>query len=185
KQGKQIFRFDTFGDEVFWGDTLKLHKAIAGAKLGGVGPGVSPKTALAVGLKVDMDALPEALVNQVKEGKVNLDDPATTLALLNLNAVVGVTGRFNDGGSLISMGVTCALCHSTGDDAFAPGIGHRLDGWPNRDLNVGAIVSLAPDLSAYTKLLGVAEATVKKVLASWGPGKFDAELNLDGKAFRP
>ena len=185
KQGKQIFRFDTFGDEVFWGDTLKLHRAIAGAKLGGVGPGVSPKTALSVGLRVDMDALPEALVSQVKEGKVNLDDPATTLALLNLNAVVGVTGRFNDSGTLQSMGVTCALCHSTVDDAFAPGIGHRLDGWPNRDLNVGAIVSLAPDLTAYTKLLGVDEATVKKVLASWGPGKFDAELNLDGKAFRP
>jgi hypothetical protein len=185
KQGKQIFRFDTFGDEVFWGDTLKLHRAIAGSKLGGVGPGVSPKTALSVGLKVDMDALPEALVNQVKEGKVNLDDPATTLALLNLNAVVGVAGRFNGSGTLQSMGVTCALCHSTVDDAFAPGIGHRLDGWPNRDLNVGAIVSLAPDLTAYTKLLGVDEATVKKVLASWGPGKFDAELNLDGKAFRP
>lgn len=185
KQGKQIFRFDTFGDEVFWGDTLKLHRALAGAKLGGVGPGVSPKTALAVGLKVDMDALPEALVNQMKEGKVNLDDPATTLALLNLNAVVGVAGRFDEGGKLQSMGVTCALCHSTVDDAFSPGIGHRLDGWPNRDLNVGAIVSLAPDLSAYTKLLGVDEATVRKVLASWGPGKFDAELNLDGKAFRP
>ncbi|HSB08889.1 MAG TPA: hypothetical protein VLM38_05220 [Blastocatellia bacterium] len=185
KQGKQIFRFDTFGDEVFWGDTLKLHRAIAGARLGGVGPGVSPKTALSVGLKVDMDALPEALVNQIKEGKVNLDDPATTLALLNLNAVVGVAGRFDDSGTLRSMGVTCALCHSTVDDAFAPGIGHRLDGWPNRDLNVGAIVSLSPDLSAYTKLLGVDEATVKKVLASWGPGKFDAELNLDGKAFRP
>lgn len=185
KQGKQIFRFDTFGDEVFWGDTLKLHRALAGAKLGGVGPGVSPKTALAVGLKVDMDALPEALVNQMKEGKVNLDDPATTLALLNLNAVVGVAGRFDEGGKLQSMGVTCALCHSTVDDAFSPGIGHRLDGWPNRDLNVGVIVSLAPDLSAYTKLLGVDEATVRKVLASWGPGKFDAELNLDGKAFRP
>lgn len=185
KQGKQIFRFDTFGDEVFWGDTLKLHRAIAGAKLGGVGPGVSPKTALAVGLKVDMDALPEALVNQVKEGKVNLDDPATTLALLQLNAVVGVAGRFNESGALESMGVTCALCHSTVDDAFAPGIGHRLDGWPNRDLNVGAIIALAPDLSAYTKLLGVDEATVKKVLASWGPGKFDALLNVDGKAFRP
>jgi hypothetical protein len=185
RQGKQIFRFDTFGDEVFWGDTLKLHKAVAGSRLGGVGPGVSPKTALSVGLKVDMDALPATLVTQVKEGKVNLDDPATTLALLNLNAVVGVAGRFDDSGTLLSMGVTCALCHSTVDDAFAPGIGHRLDGWPNRDLNVGAIVSLAPDLSAYTKLLGVDEATVKKVLASWGPGKFDAELNLDGKAFRP
>ena len=146
---------------------------------------MSPKTALAVGLKVDMDALPEALVKQVKEGKVNLDDPATTLALLKLNAVVGVKGHFNQDGSLKTMGISCAFCHSTVDDAFAPGIGRRLDGWPNRDLNVGAIVSLAPDLSAYTKLLGVDEATVKKVFASWGPGKFDALLNLDGKAFRP
>jgi hypothetical protein len=185
KQGKEIFRFDTFGDEVFWGDTLKLHRAIEGSKFGGVGAGVSPKTALAVGLKVDMDALPEALVKQVQEGKVNLDDPATTLALLKLNAVVGVKGHFNPDGSLKTMGISCAFCHSTVDDAFAPGIGRRLDGWPNRDLNVGAIVSLAPDLSAYTQLLGVDEATVKKVFASWGPGKFDALLNLDGKAFRP
>ena len=185
EQGKQIFRFDTFGDEAFWGDTLKLHNAIQGSKFGGVGAGVSPKTALSVGLKVDMDALPQTLVTQLKEGKVNLDDPATTLALLKLNAVVGVIGRFNQDGSLKSMGISCGVCHSTVDDAFMPGVGHRLDGWPNRDLNVGAIVSLAPDLSAYTKLLGVDEATVKKVLASWGPGKFDALLNLDGKAFRP
>jgi hypothetical protein len=184
-QGRQIFRFDTFGDELFWTDTLKLHKAIEGSKFGGVGSGVSPRTALAVGLKVDMDALPEALVNQVKEGKVNLDDPGTTLALLKLNSVLGVVGQFNQDGSLKSIGLSCAVCHSTVDDAFMPGIGHRLDGWANRDLNTGAIVSLAPDLSAYTKLLGVDEATVKKVLASWGPGKFDAELNLDGKAFRP
>jgi hypothetical protein len=129
-QGRQIFRFDTFGDELFWTDTLKLHKAIEGSKFGGVGSGVNPKTALAVGLKVDMDALPEALVNQVKEGKVNLDDPATTLALLKLNAVIGVVGRFNQDGSLKSMGLSCAVCHSTVDDAFMPGIGHRLDGWP-------------------------------------------------------
>jgi hypothetical protein len=185
EQGRQIFRFDTFGDEAFWGDTLKLHRAIQGSKFGGVGAGVSPKTALAVGLKVDMDALPASLVTQLKEGKVNLDDPATTLALIKLNAVVGVVGQFNQDGSMKSMGISCGICHSTVDDAFMPGVGHRLDGWPNRDLNVGAIVSLAPDLSAYTKLLGVDEATVKKVLASWGPGKFDALLNLDGKAFRP
>ena len=185
EQGRQIFRFDTFGDEAFWGDTLKLHRAIQGSKFGGVGAGVSPKTALGVGLKVDMDALPASLVTQLKEGKVNLDDPATTLALIKLNAVVGVVGQFNQDGSLKSMGISCGICHSTVDDAFMPGVGHRLDGWPNRDLNVGAIVSLAPDLSAYTKLLGVDEATVKKVLASWGPGKFDALLNLDGKAFRP
>ena len=185
EEGKRIFRFDTFGDEVFWTDTLKLHQAIAGAKLGGVGPGVSPKTALSVGLKVDMDALPADLVAKIKNGQVNLDDPATTLALFKLNAVVGVQGQFNGDGSLKAMGLTCAVCHSTVDDAFMPGVGHRLDGWPNRDLNTGAIISLAPDLSVFTKLLQVDEATVKKVLASWGPGKFDAELNLDGKAFRP
>jgi mono/diheme cytochrome c family protein len=185
EQGRRIFRFDTFGDEAFWGEKLRLHHAIEGSKFGGVGPGVSPKTALAVGLKVDMDALPADLVQKIKGGEVNLDDPATTLALLKLNAVVGVQGQFNRDGSLKTMGVSCALCHSTVDDAFMPGIGHRLDGWPNRDLNVGQIISLAPDLSAFTKLLQVDEATVKKVLASWGAGKFDAELNLDGKAFRP
>ena len=184
-EGKQIFRYDTFGDEVYWTDKLKLHRAIEGAKLGGVGPGVSPKTALAVGLKVDMDALPADLVEKIKKGEVSLDDPATTLALIKLDSVLGVKGAFNQNGSLKSMGLSCAVCHSTVDDAFAPGIGHRLDGWPNRDLNVGAIVSLAPDLSALTDTLKVDEATVKKVLASWGPGKFDAELNLDGKAFRP
>ena len=184
-EGKQIFRYDTFGDEVFWTDKLKLHQAIQGSKFGGVGPGVSPKTALAVGLKVDMDALPADLVAKIKKGEVNLDDPATTLALINLNSVLGVKGTFNKDGSLRAVGLSCAVCHSTVDDAFAPGIGHRLDGWPNQDLNVGAIVSLAPDLSALTSLLQVDEATLKKVLASWGPGKYDAELNLDGKAFRP
>ena len=185
ERGKQIFRYDTFGDEAYWTDKLKLHRAIEGAKLGGVGAGVSPKTALAVGLKVDMDALPADLVEKIKKGEVNLDDPATTLALIKLDSVLGVKGTFDQNGSLKSMGLSCAVCHSTVDDAFAPGIGHRLDGWPNRDLNVGAIVSLAPDLSALTDTLKVDEATVKKVLASWGPGKFDAELNLDGKAFRP
>jgi mono/diheme cytochrome c family protein len=185
EQGKQIFRFDTFGDEAFWTDKLKLHQAIEGAKLGGVGPGVTPKTALSVGLKVDMDALPADLVAKVKRGEVNLDDPATTLALIKLDAVLGVKGTFNGDGSLKTVGLSCAVCHSTVDDAFMPGIGHRLDGWANRDLNTGAIISLAPDLSAFTDLLKVDEATVKKVLASWGPGKFDAELNLDGKAFRP
>jgi hypothetical protein len=183
-EGRRVFRYDTFGDEAFWGDTLKLHNAIAGAQHGGVGPGVSPKTALSVGLKVDMDAVPAAVAAGIRAGTVNLDDPGNTLALLKANAVVGVTGRFN-GDRLQSIGIQCAFCHSTVDDAFMPGIGHRLDGYANRDLNVGAIVSLAPDLSAYTKLLGVDEATVKKALASWGPGKFDAELNLDGKAFRP
>lgn len=186
KQGRQIFRFDTFGDEEFWGDTLKLHQAIQGAKFGGVGPGISPKMALAVGLKVDVDALPEPLFKSLKEGGVDLDDPATTLALLKANAVVGVIGFFDtDGSALRSIGISCALCHSTVDNSFAPGIGHRLDGWPNRDLNVGAIVALAPDLTTLTDLLSVDVATLKSVLNSWGPGKFDAEVFLDGKAFRP
>jgi cytochrome c peroxidase len=185
RQGRQIFRFDTFGDEDFWGGTLGLHKAIEGAKFGGVGPGVSPATALAVGLKVDQDALPAAVVQAIKAGQVDLNDPATTLALLKLNAVIGVTGFFNTDGSLKSIGIQCALCHSTVDNAFAPGIGHRLDGWANRDLNVGAIVGLAPNLQPVADLLGVDVATVHTVLNSWGPGHFDAELFMDGKAFRP
>jgi len=184
-RGRQIFRFDTFGDEAYWTDKLKLHQAIEGAKLGGVGPGVSPKTALAVGLKVDMEALPPDLVQKVKAGQVDLDDPATTLALIKLDSVLGVKGTFNQDGSLKAIGLSCAVCHSTVDDAFMPGIGRRLDGWPNRDLNVGQIVSLAPDTSILKSLLGVDDVTLKKVLMSWGPGKFDAELNLDGKAFRP
>src|SRR5215472_5572432 len=137
-QGRQTFRFDTFDDQAFWGDTLQLHRAIEGQNLGGVGPGVSPRTALSVGLKVDVDALPEQLQEQLQAGQVNLDDPATTLALMKLNAVVGITGFFNPDGTLRSMGIQCALCHSTVDNSFAPGIGHRLDGWANRDLNVGA-----------------------------------------------
>ena len=198
QQGQQIFRFDTFGDQAFWGDTLKLHHAIEGAKLGGVGPGVSPKTALAVGLKVDIDALPRDLVEQIEKGRVNLNDSAVTLALLQLNAVVGVNGIFNSSGTLQSVGIQCALCHSTVDNSAPslcagqltpnPGtgcIGHRLDGWANRDLNVGAIVALAPDLSVIANLLSTDQATVRKVLNTWGPGKFDAELLLDGKAFNP
>lgn len=185
EEGLQTFRFDTFGDEVFWGDTLKLHQAVAGEANGGVGPGVSPNTALSVGLKVDMDALPADLVEQVQAGEVDLDDPAITLALLQLNAVVGLTGFFDDDGNIQSIGTQCSLCHSTVDDAFAPGIGHRLDGWANRDLNVGAIINLSPDLSAVTDLLGVDDATLRTVLNSWGPGKFDAEVFVDGKAFRP
>jgi len=185
KQGRQIFRYDTFGDEVFWGNGLKLHLALAGTNNGGVGPGVSPQTALAVGLKVDVEALPQALQAELLAGKVNLGDPATTLALLKLNSVVGVTGFFDSAGRIKSMGIQCAICHSTVDDSFAPGIGRRLDGWPNRDLNVGAIINLAPNLSPYTAALQVDEATVRTVLNSWGPGKFDAELLLDGKAFRP
>ena len=184
-EGRRTFRYDTFGSEAFWGDALQLHKAIVGAKNGGIGPGVSPKTALSVGLKVDADALPETLKKQLAAGKVNLEDPATTIALLKLNAVVGVTAFANPDGSVKSMGIQCAFCHSTVDNSFAPGIGRRLDGWANRDLNVGAIVSLAPNLKPFTDLLGVDVETVKKVLASWGPGRYDAFLNKDGKAFRP
>jgi hypothetical protein len=198
EQGRHTFQFDTFGDQAFWGDTLKLHQAIEGASFGGVGPGVSPATALAVGLKVDVDALPSNVRELIEKGRVNLNDPAVTLALLKLNAVVGVTGVFNASGTLQSMGIQCAFCHSTVDDS-SPGlcagaivpnpgtgcIGHRLDGWANRDLNVGAIVALAPDLSAFANLLATSQDAVRTVLRSWGPGKFDAELILDGKAFNP
>ncbi|HEY1937238.1 MAG TPA: hypothetical protein VGJ33_04815 [Candidatus Angelobacter sp.] len=185
EQGKAIFRSDTFGDQDFWGGALQLHQAIEGAQHGGVGPGVSPATALAVGLKVDQDALPASLVQEIQAGKVDLNDPAVTLALMKLNAVIGVTGFFNTDGTLKSIGIQCALCHSTVDNAFAPGIGHRLDGWANRDLNVGAIVGLSPNLQPVADVLGVDVATVKTVLNSWGPGKFDAELFMDGRAFRP
>ena len=185
REGRNTFRYATFGDEAFWGDTLGLHLAIAGAANGGMGPGVSPKTALAVGLKVDVDALPRSLLRALARGKVNLDDPKTTLALLKLDAVVGVTGFFDEQGSLSSMGIQCAFCHATVDDSFAPGIGHRRDGWANRDLNVGAIVALAPRLEPVAQLLGTDVGTVRTVLNSWGPGRFDAVLFLDGKAFRP
>ena len=184
EKGRDIFRYATFGDEDFWGGQLRLHEAIAGDANGGVGPGVSPTAALALGLKVDSKALPHDLKIDLKHGDVDLDDPATTLALLKLKAVVGLTGFFS-GDDLISIGIQCALCHSTVDDSFAPGIGKRLDGWANRDLNVGAIIALAPDLTPFTQLLDVDDATVRAVLESWGPGRFDAELILDGKAFRP
>ena len=183
-EGRTTFRFDTFGDEVFWGGALQLHQAIKGSALGGVGPGISPTTALTLGLKVDVDALPQSLINQLKQGKVNLDDPATTVALLKLNAVVGLQGFFA-GDNLNSIGITCALCHSTVDDSLAPSIGHRLDGWANRDLDVGKIAAAAPNLSPFANLLGVSQDTVRAVFNSWGPGKFDAELLLDGKAFNP
>jgi hypothetical protein len=175
-QGRQIFRFDTFGDEDFWGGLLRLHEAIAT---------VTPRTALAVGLKVDVDALPPDLVNALQGRRIKFDDPANTLALLKLNAVVGVTGFFGPDGRLRSFGIQCALCHSTVDDSFAPGIGHRLDGWANRDLNVGAIVALAPNLQPVAELLGVDVTTLRAVLNSWGPGKFDAEVFMDGKALPP
>jgi hypothetical protein len=184
-EGRETFRFDTFGDEVFWGDTLRLHEAIMGERLGGVGPGLSPNAALNLGLKVDRAALPEDVVQALGAKQLDLDDPATTLVLLKLDAVVGVKGFFADAGNLSSVGIHCALCHSTVDDSVAPGIGQRLDGWANRDLDVGAIIALAPDLGSFVRLLGVDENTVRTVLRSWGPGKFDAELILDGKAFRP
>jgi hypothetical protein len=184
-EGRETFRFETFGDQVFWGDTLRLHDAIKGERLGGVGPGLSPNAALALGLKVDLGALPDDLVHALDARQVDLDNPATTLSLLELDAVVGVKGLFADAGHLSSVGIQCALCHSTVDDSFAPGIGQRLDGWANRDLDVGAIIALAPDLGSFVSLLGVDEATARTVLRSWGPGKFDAELILDGKAFRP
>ena len=184
-QGRKIFRFDTFGSEAFWSAT-RLHQALAGEKNGGVGPGVSPNQALKLGLKVDLAAVPKAIVPLIQAGTANLDDPAVTVALLKANAVVGVTGFFDaDGKRLTGIGIQCALCHSTVDDSLKNGIGKRLDGWPNRDLDIGAIVAAAPDLSAFAKLLQVDEATVRKVLTSWGPGKYDAELSADGKAFRP
>lgn len=200
-QGRDVFRFDTFGDEAFWGDVLQLHTAIEGAAVGGVGPGLSPKAALQLGLKVDADALPPNVFQQLLHGALNLDDPAVTLTLLKLNAVVGLTGFFNSSGTLQSIGIQCALCHSTVDNSQPalcsnvitpnPGtgcVGRRLDGWANRDLNVGAIVALAPNLSPFVALLsvtqpGITQADVRSVLSTWGPGKFDAELVLDGKAF--
>jgi len=195
-EGRRTFRFDTFGDEDFWGNTLKLHEAIEGAKFGGTGSGVSPETALAVGLKIDANAVRgplrdrmmldhPAAANRPVLNKAELKDPAITLALLRDNAVVGVKGFFEPSGSLRSIGIQCALCHSTVDNSVAPGIGRRLDGWANRDLNVGAIIALAPNLTPFAQLLGVDVGTVRNVLMSWGPGKFDAELVLDGKAFRP
>jgi hypothetical protein len=185
RSGGQIFRFDTFGDERFWSDTLKLHQAIGGARFGGVGPGVSPATALNVGLKLDVDMVPRPVLSALANKTIDLHDPANTLALIGAKAVVGVIPFGGANGQTPTFGLTCAFCHSTVDDSFAPGIGHRLDGWPNRDLNIGAIVALSPDLSAVAGLLQVDQTTVRTVLNSWGPGKFDAQLFLDGKAFRP
>jgi cytochrome c553 len=175
-EGRQTFRYETFGDQAFWTGTLQIHRPLAT---------VSPRVALGVGLKVDSEALPQEVLHAIRRRRVNLDDPAVTAMLLKLGAVVGVQGSFASDGRLTSAGITCALCHSTVDDSVAPGIGKRLDGWANRDLNVGAIINLAPDLSAVASLLGVDEPTVRTVLQSWGPGRFDAELFLDGKAFRP
>lgn len=151
--GQKIFRFDTFGDEQFWTDVLRLHEVI---------PTVTPEAALKLGLKVDADALPPAVVEGIKAGTIRLDNPAVTLELLRLNAVVGVMGKVQ-GGQLTSIGITCALCHSNVDDSFDTGIGKRLDGWANHDLNVGVIVGLAPGLPAG----------LKEEFAKWGPGMYD------------
>jgi hypothetical protein len=171
-EGKQTFRFDTFGDETKWTDTLHMDQVIAG---------VDPTTALTVGLKVDSEALPAAVVAGINDKSISLTDPATTVALLKLNAVVGVKGTVeNVAGkdTLTRIGFTCALCHSTVDNSFAPGfapgltgIGKRLDGWPNRDLNVGAIIALSPAVTPEQKT----------VFSSWGPGKYDPRFNFDGK----
>jgi hypothetical protein len=185
-EGKKIFRYDTFGSEDFWGGKLRLHEAIAGERLGGVGPGVTARQALQLGLKVDIAALPSILVEVLKTRAVDLDKVETTQELLRANAVVGVTGIFDkDTKKMTGIGIQCALCHSTVDDSFAKGIGRRLDGWPNRDLNVGAIVASAPTLRPFADLLGVDENTVRRVFTSWGPGRYDAQLSHDGKATRP
>jgi len=185
EQGKNIFRYDAFGDEDFWSGLLHIDKAILGANLGGFGPGVSPATALAVGLKVDVDALPDDVRAGIKSGAINLNDPAITVALLKLNAVLGVKGNFDQQGKLQSIGITCASCHSTVDNSFAQGIGKRLDAWPNRDPNVGAIITLTDNATPVANLLHVDEPTLRNVLSLWGPGKFPAILFMDGKAFRP
>jgi len=164
--GQQIFRFDTFGDEQFWTDTLRMHEVIRQA--------VSPAAALGVGLKVDVDALPQSLRDALAAGQVDLNSPATTVALLKLNAVVGVRGTVDTTGgrdSLVRVGITCALCHSTVDNSFAPGIGHRLDGWPNVDLDPGTIIALSPAVTAAQKA----------VYTSWGHGKYDPRYNIDGQ----
>lgn len=164
-QGQQIFRFDTFGDEAFWTDTLRMHEVISAA--------VDPVTALSVGLKVDAEALPPAVVDGIKNGSIDLNSPATTIALLKLDAVVGVKGTVQSVGgkdALVRVGVTCALCHSTVDNSFAPGIGKRLDGWANRDLNPGVIIALSPALTS----------ALKAQYNSWGKGKFDPRHNVDG-----
>ena len=181
EKGRAVFRFETFGDEAFWTDKLQMHKAIADKGAGGIGDGLSPKAALDAGLKVDIDVLPKFAKQAVAEGKL-LNDVDFTLTLLKLNAVVGVVATFDEG-NLKSIGLTCALCHSTVDSNT--GIGKRLDGWPNQDLNVGAIVSMSPELPALAEMLDTDVENLKKVLMSWGPGKYDAELNYDGKGFRP
>jgi mono/diheme cytochrome c family protein len=156
--GRQVFRFDTFGNDHFWTDTLGLHEAI--------GQSVDPTTALSVGLKVDAEVLPPGLLEQA-----DLTSPATTVALLKLNAIVGVVAEVDEGNRITRLGITCALCHSTVDNSVSAGIGRRQDGWPNRDLNVGAIIALSPRLPA----------AARAVYAAWGPGRYDPRYNIDGK----
>jgi len=183
-EGQKTFRYETFGNEAFWGDSLQLHRAIEGEKHGGVGAGLTPRRAISFGLKVDVDALPIILVSGVKKHAVNLDDVGTMLALLRNDAVIGVKGTFGTDGNLASVGIRCALCHSTVDDGFTYGIGHRLDGFANRDLDFGGLVNLAPDLTAFAANLGFDDATLRKTFAAWGKGRFDAALLLDGQGFR-
>jgi mono/diheme cytochrome c family protein len=167
KDGQYVFRYDTFGDEQLWTETLRMHEVIAT---------VDPATALAVGLKVDVDALPLEIVDALRAGHVDLTDPAVTIELLRLNAVVGVKGQVDEAGRLTSVGITCALCHSSVDNSFTRGIGKRLDGWANTDLNVGAIVALSPVLDESTK----AE------FRTWGPGKYDPRHHaFDGTNILP
>ena len=180
EEGKDIFRFDTYGDEAFW-DSLGLNQVVST---------LSPRAALELGLKVDSEALPHRVVEAIRRGQVDLDDPAVTLELLRANAVLGVIGSFDSTGSLSSVGLTCAVCHSTVDDSVIPSVGRRIDGLANRDLNVGGIIAALPNLGPFVQLLqlvdpSIDEATVRMVLGTWGPGKFDAELFLDGKAFQP
>src|SRR5215218_2254536 len=186
EQGKDIFRHDTFGDEYFWGDTLQLQRAIAGERHGGVGPGLTPRQALQLGLKVDVDHVPRIMGAAIRGGSANLDEVQTTLELLKADAVVGVKAFYDSGGLRPTrIGITCALCHSTVNDALTKGIGNRLDGWPNRDLDVGTIIATAPTLAPFEKALGLDAEAIRKALRSWGPGKYDAELIQDGKAYRP
>ena len=157
-EGQRVFRFDTFGDEQVWTDKLRLNEVVEKS--------VDPTTALKVGLKVDADALPPGILE-----KVDLKSPATTVALLKMNAVVGIQATVDSNNHITRLGITCALCHSTVDNSVMAGIGRRMDGWPNRDLNVGAIIALSPVLAADKKA----------VYTSWGPGKYDPRYNQDGK----
>jgi hypothetical protein len=172
------------GCDALWGGQFRLIHGVAGERLGGVGPGLSAQRALELGLKVDMERVPQPVVNALRAGQVDLTRPEATIDLLKADAVVGLR-VVQEGGQVRSVGITCALCHSTVDNAFAPGIGRRLDGWPNRDLNIGEIVALAPTLKPFADLLQLDENTVRSVFRSWGPGKYDAILDKDGKAFRP